>query len=65
LAWSVADHLRGEVVHPLGIAHADASPFVRGALGEALEVDELVVDVDATGARAALELGLAEAGRRS
>ncbi len=62
IAVAVADQLRGVVVHPVGIARADAGPLVGRALGESLQVNELVVDVNAACARAALELGLAETG---
>ena len=61
VAVALADHSGGVVVHPVGIACADASPFIGRALGKSLEVDELFVDVKAARARAALELGLAEA----
>ena len=60
VAVAVADQLGGVVVHPVRIARAERRPLVAGALRESLQVDELVVDVDAAGARAALELRLAE-----
>ncbi len=58
----VADHLHGEVVHPVRVALAEAGPFVGGALCEAFEVGELAVDENAAGSGAAFELGFAEAG---
>ena len=49
-------------MEPVRVGAAEAGPLVAGALAEAFEVGELVVDEDAAGACAAFERGFAEAG---
>src|ERR1039458_3103879 len=59
---AVAKQLGVEVVHPIRIRLAQTGPFVAGALGKALQVDELVIEIHAARARAAFEFGLAKSG---
>ena len=59
---TIADELRVEIVQPIGIGLAQSGPFVAGALGKPLQIDEPTIDVDAAAAGTAFEFGLAKSG---
>src|ERR1035441_1559277 len=60
VSMAFADELRVIVVHPVRIRLPEAGPFVARALRVALQVNELVVDINAARAGASFELRLAE-----
>src|ERR1019366_5659276 len=60
VAVALTDEVRVVVVHPVGHSLTEGSPVIRGALREAEQIDEAIVDVQASGAHAPLECGLAD-----